>query len=310
MKGAGRPPWSIHGGSTWADPEMPDFSDNSNPLGPPAGLVELVKEAAARETFLKFPANLAEETLSEYEGVPAVVFSGATEALIHAVVYLKPKRLVLLKPDYGDYARVAELLGLPYVYAKWPPLVESGDLVVFSNPNNPTGRYLPRDVVVDFARRAEAAGARVLVDESFADFCKCLSAAPDVPVVKSYGKFLASPGLRLGAALGFFPKELAPPWRVNSLVDYAVYKLGAERLRKHREDTVAYVSEEVPRVAGALSRCVSVSPTDVHFFIVYGQTPRGVKVRTLEDRGVRGYRVSIKSRALNDVLIEAVCGGV
>ncbi|MEM1925560.1 MAG: aminotransferase class I/II-fold pyridoxal phosphate-dependent enzyme [Pyrobaculum sp.] len=295
--------WSVHGGATWAEEAALDFSDNSNPLGPPSKLIQLVAEAVERGVYLKFPANLAEEVLSQYEEVPVVVFNGATEAISAAASWLRPRRIVTLRHDYRDYARVAEVLGVPHLSADWPPPLEERDLFIFSNPSNPFGSYVPRDVVFELAKKA-----RVLVDESFIDFCRCESSAPDVPVVKSYGKFLAAPGLRIGAAVGgFFPKSHAPPWRINSIVDYAVYHLGVEGLRGHKLNTLLYITQEVPRVLEALSKCVKYSPTQVHFFVIYGHPPRGVRVRPLWDRGVEGYRVSIKDRDSNDWLIKTIC---
>lgn len=296
-----------HGGTTWAEPPRPDFSDNLNPLGPPPGLEDAVEEAVRKRTYLKFPAHLAEETLAQYEGVRVVAFNGATEALLAVLAWLKPKRVVVPWPNYTDYLRVAELLGVPALKAG-PERAGEGDVVIISNPNNPLGTYLKRGDVLELAAGLKRRGARLLVDESFIDFAGGETAAPDVPVVKSYGKLLAAPGLRVGAALGDVPPDVVPPWRINSIADYAIYAVGAEALRRHRERTVVYVKEEAPRVAEAASKCAEVLPSDVHFFVVRGPRPSGVKVRGLDSHGMPGaYRVSIKTPQLNDLLVEAIC---
>lgn len=299
-----------HGGSSWAEDVRLDFSDNSNPIGPPRGFAEAVEEAAARKVHERFPAHLAEEVLAEYEGVRVVLFNGATEALLYAFLELKPRRALIVWPTYGDYLRIADLLGVPArLIPPWG--VESagpGDLVVLCNPNNPTGAYLPRDWVIDMAYRLLRRGAKMLVDESFIDFVDGRSAAPDVPVVKSYGKFLAVPGLRIGAAL--FEISRKPPWRINSIADYAVWRIGAEALRGHRKATLAYLAEEKPRVLNKLRRCVPVAPSAVHFHIAFSDPPPGVKVRPLLDKGIRGFRFSLKSPNQNNALIEAICGHV
>lgn len=297
----------MHGGTSWRDPPTLDFSDNSNPLGPPQELTTLVKEAVEKGAYLKFPANAAEEVLAEYEGVNVVAFNGATEALTALMAYLKPRRVLVEWPNYTDYGRIASLLGLPWRYAHGPEEASAGDLYVVSNPNNPTGRYLRRGEVAELARRLAARGAKLLVDESFIDFVGGETAAPDVPVAKSYGKLLAAPGLRVGAVLGVRDKRLMAPWRLNSIADYAIYHLGAEGLRRHRAATAAYVAEESPRIQGEVSKCAEVDPSPVHFFIVKGPTPRGVKVRPLDDHGIPGYRVSIKTPELNRILVDAIC---
>ncbi|WP_052886187.1 aminotransferase class I/II-fold pyridoxal phosphate-dependent enzyme [Thermoproteus uzoniensis] len=301
----------MHGGTSWAEPAVLDFSDNLNPIGPPPGLPELVAEAAERGVYLRFPANLAEEVLAQYEGIEVVLFNGATEALTAMIAALRPKRLLLPWPTYSDYVRIAGLLGLEVVRGDLSSLVgraASGDLLLLCNPNNPTGSVMGRDEVLELGRALEARGARLLVDESFLDFVREESAAPDVPVVKSYGKILAAPGLRLGAALGRVRPDVKSPWRVNSLADYAIYNIGAEALKRHREATREYVAAEGPRVQEALSRCVEVVKSRLHFFIVRGWTDK-VKVRPLDDLGMPGYsRVSIKRREEDDLLIRALCG--
>jgi len=298
-----------HGGTSWAEEGVvPDFSDNSNPIGPPEGLIHHIREAVERGVYLRFPANLAEEALREYEGVEVTVFNGATEALLAVIAALKPRRVVIPWPNYADYVRVAQLLGVDYVLVEDPLQATSGDLVVMSNPNNPLGRYVERDEVLDLARRLKARGAALLVDESFIDFTRGESAAPDVPVVKSYGKLLAAPGLRVGAYLGDPPPGLKAPWRLNSIADYALYHLGASGIKRHRERTLAYMAEELPRVWQEVAKCARPLPTDVHFFVVRGREPRGVKVRPLWTHGLAdAYRVSIKTPELNDVLIKAIC---
>ncbi|AFA39307.1 Histidinol-phosphate/aromatic aminotransferase and cobyric acid decarboxylase [Pyrobaculum oguniense TE7] len=297
----------MHGGTSWRDPPVLDFSDNSNPLGPPQALTALIKEAVERGVYLKFPANAAEEVLAEYEGIDVVAFNGATEALTALMAYLKPKRVLVEWPNYTDYSRIASLLGLQWRHARGPEEATAGDLYVVSNPNNPTGRYLKRGELAELAKRLAARGAKLLVDESFIDFVGGETAAPDVPVAKSYGKLLAAPGLRVGAVLGMRDERLMAPWRLNSIADFAVYHLGADGLRKHRAATVAYVAEESPRVQREVSKCAEVNPSPVHFFIVKGPTPRGVKVRPLEDHGIPGYRVSIRTPELNRILVEAIC---
>ncbi len=297
----------IHGGTSWAERGVLDFSDNSNPLGAPPGFEDALRAAVEEGVHRFFPAHLAEEVLQEYEGVDVTVFNGATEALLYALLDLKPRRVIVVWPSYGDYLRIAALLGVDAV--KVPPwrleAIRQGDVVVLCNPNNPLGYSWPRDVVLDFIRDVERRGGKVLVDESFLDFVDGETVAPEAPVVKSYGKFLATPGLRIGALL--YRHASPPPWRVNSIADYALYSLGAEKLRRHRERTVAYLKEEKPRVENAVRNCVRLIPSAVHFYTALGEPPRGVKTRPLWDKGVRGFRFSLKTPQVNDVLIQKLC---
>jgi histidinol-phosphate aminotransferase len=270
-----------------------------------------VREAVERGVYLKFPANAAEEVLAQYEGVDVVAFNGATEALTAVLASRRPRRIVVPWPTYSDYERIASLLGAPLIRAELGGLASVAgprDVVVLANPNNPTGEYMPRDAVLELARALRARGATLVVDESFIDFVGGETAAPDVPVIKSYGKLLAVPGLRIGAYLGEAPPALRAPWRLNSIADYAIYHMGAEALRAHAVATRTYIAEEAPRVVEALAKCVEVWRTRLHFFVMRAR-PVGVKVRPLDDLGLPGYsRASIKSRELDEILIRAVCG--
>ena len=78
--------------------------------------------------------------------------------------------------------------------------------------------------------RAEAAGARLIVDEAFIEYCPQHSVAdqaadhPALVVLGSLTKVLAIPGIRLGylAAHPSVIEGLSPdlmPWRLNSLAD-------------------------------------------------------------------------------------------
>jgi|GEM_PF-1033944 L-threonine O-3-phosphate decarboxylase (EC 4.1.1.81) len=306
----GRSSAFIHGGSTWAKEVPLDFSDNSNPLGPPPEVEEALRLAAERGVHRRFPAHLVEEVLAEYEGVEVTVFNGATDALLHALLDLKPRRLVVPWPSYGDYLRLAELLGVAAL--KIPPwrleAVRPGDVVVLANPNNPLGYHWPRDAVLDYADQLRRRGAKLLVDESFLDFARGETAAPEIPVAKSYGKFLAAPGLRLGALL--YRHRAPPPWRINSMADYAVYAAGASALRRHRERTLQYLAQEKPRFEAALKRCAAYLPSAVHFYTVLGPPPPGIKSRPLLDKGVQGFRVSLKNPQMNDLLTRAICKNI
>jgi hypothetical protein len=114
------------------------------------------------------------------------------------------------------------------------------------------------------------------------------------------------PGLpRVGALL--YRHRTPPPWRVSSLADYAIHATGPEGLRRHRDRTLAFLREEKPRVEAALRRCARYVPSAVHFYTVLGEPPPGVKTRPLRDKGIAGFRLSLKSPEANDLLLKALC---
>ena len=75
------------------------------------------------------------------------------------------------------------------------------------NPNNPTGRLVPRDKFFFAQLEARRRECYLVVDEAFIDFCPgesiCGEAEknPYLIVLRSMTKFYALPGLRMGYAI-------------------------------------------------------------------------------------------------------------
>jgi histidinol-phosphate/aromatic aminotransferase/cobyric acid decarboxylase-like protein len=104
-------------------------------------------------------------------------------------------------------------------------------VICFINPNNPTGSLLRSSWIFGLARRY--ADKTFFVDESFIDFSGepsllgslAQEPLPNVVVLKSLGKSLGVPGLRLGCAyssnLDFIRRLRAvlPIWNLNALAE-------------------------------------------------------------------------------------------
>jgi cobalamin biosynthetic protein CobC len=81
-----------------------------------------------------------------------------------------------------------------------------GDVAVVVNPNNPTGKALPREALCSLAASLASHGGMLLVDEAFIDACAdAESVAPLLPpgavVLRSFGKIYGLAGVRLGFAV-------------------------------------------------------------------------------------------------------------
>jgi histidinol-phosphate aminotransferase len=105
-------------------------------------------------------------------------------------------------------------------------------LIFLTNPNNPTGRLIPRDAVLAVA--AAAPGALVFVDEAYADFsgetligAPELTGLPNVIVGRTFSKAYGLAGLRVGALIGhpgtLEPvRQVVPPYSLNIYATVAV----------------------------------------------------------------------------------------
>jgi histidinol-phosphate aminotransferase len=105
-------------------------------------------------------------------------------------------------------------------------------MVWLTNPNNPTGRSIPRDAIVRTARAAPH--AIVFVDEAYVDFGghsllndSVLDDLPHVVVGRTFAKAYGLAGVRLGAVLGH-PDTIArlrrvmPPYSINACAAVAL----------------------------------------------------------------------------------------
>jgi threonine-phosphate decarboxylase len=131
-------------------------------------------------------------------------------------------------------------------------------------------------------RLVQAAAKRrvwVIVDEAFVDYCpdrSLLRYVPDHPLVvvlRSFTKFHALPGLRVGYAAGS-PRMVEairrslPPWTVNALAQAAAVASLADRLHERR--SLAFMERERSRLIKRLGSLpgVTVYPSVANFLLV------------------------------------------
>lgn len=125
------------------------------------------------------------------------IFSLATA--IRLFLLPKHKRLLVIHPGYNRYAQAADRMGLETEATEmlpdengiyqidWADLEKkmadpANGLLVFSNPNNPTGRVLRRDELEEIGRLSERTGTPVFCDEIFAEVTRVGPVFPYVHV--------------------------------------------------------------------------------------------------------------------------------
>ncbi len=193
-----------------APEEWLDLSTGINPN--PVSIPEIPLAAWHRlpDRHLTDAARL---TAQAYYGAPHCLplpAPGTQSVIQHMPKLADPaRRVAVLSPTYGEYARVLAAAGLAVDrIATLEDVTAEHGLVVIVNPNNPTGRIHDRAALLDAARALHARGARLHVDEAFADGGAAESLAgdagltPGLTVFRSFGKFFGLAGLRLGFVLG------------------------------------------------------------------------------------------------------------
>jgi threonine-phosphate decarboxylase len=321
--------------------DLLDFSQNINPFGPPPEALEAARRALFEESG-RYPdleyENLR-EGLARYLDVPPenlVPTNGGAEALFLAAGAAGAGGALILEPTFSEYAAAARASGREVVRRLARRSEDGflfdhaalGDLrgisVVFlCNPNNPTGDSLDPGEVLGIAERVREAGALLVVDEAFADFTPGISVGGMVGeglwVARSFTKFFAIPGLRLGCLLcddAERVRRLQPSWPVNAVAAAAgIAAVGDEGFS-------AVSVAEVSRLRGDLYRALDdlpglqPFPGTANFLLVRG--PEGLAGR-LTHRGllVRGcgpfmglspgyFRVAVRGEAENGRLISAL----
>ena len=275
--------------------ELLDFSQNINPLGAPRKALEAAERAlfedSARYPDLEY-AGLR-EALAAYLGVGAemiVPTNGGSEALFLATRAAGTAGSALvLEPTFSEYAAAARASGMEPVSRvarkkreagfEWDPTplrdLEGVSVVFLCNPNNPTGDLLDRDEVLAVAAHVRKAGAVLIVDEAFADFVPGISVTDMVDkglwVARSFTKFFAIPGLRLGCLVcddAGLVQALQPSWAVNAVAAAAgIAAVGDRGFADASVIEVARLRKDLFVALDAISG-VQPFPRDTNFLLV------------------------------------------
>ena len=316
---------ALHGGNLWAALEKSsfsrsqilDFSADLNPLGPPPGLENLLRDSWADASVYPEPAYRAlRQALARLEGIdPACILPGNGAAdLIHLITrWKKGRRAMVCVPTFTEYERAVLADGgevSPWVFRAQeqffpdpPPEPDGSDLLFLCNPNNPTGRLWPRARLLESLERWDQQGGTVVVDEAYLDFVeedlRCsavrwLDRFPRLIVLRSMTKLFAVPGLRLGylaaspgwvAALG----RIQPPWPVNGPAVSAGIWLSEQR--EYREESRRAIQPARRQLAAELAKLpgLRLFPSEANFFLCCLTSPVWTGPRlaaVLAERGI------------------------
>lgn len=342
----------IHGGD-WAGYEAEcgecplDFSANVSPLGLPRG----VRDAVVRslETAERYPDPLCRALGGAIAGVEEVspdwvlCGGGAADLIYRAVLAKRPGRALVTAPAFAEYEAALALagcgidcfflresedfmLGESFLEAITPDT----DMVFLCQPNNPTGRTIPRTLLCAVLERCRAAKALLVVDECFCGLLDqpemftmkgLLGEHPNLLILKAFTKLYAMAGLRLGycvcgdAALLDAMRGAGQPWAVSGPAQAA--GIAALRETQYVQAVRALVARERPRLAGELSRLgLRVIPGEANYLLFFSPAPlleplreRGILLRDCGNyRGLEAgwYRTAVRTQEENRRLIQSL----
>ncbi len=328
---AGRVP---HGSSD--DPDLLDFSANTNPLVP-GGAEAVYREAfdAARtyppDDYPAYRGAAADYVDCDRADVVATPGGLAAIRLAVEVTVDRGDSVLVPYPSFGEYAREVRLQGARVEAVPHDELldVEPDDLAdhalaVACNPNNPTGDAYDARGLAAFADRCREVGTPLLVDEAFLGFTDrpSLAGRAGVVVARSLTKLFGLPGIRAGFAvatgdLGSRLQIARRAWALGTpAAAVGAYCMGCDEFVA---ETRERVRTERERMREALDERFDVHPSDSPFLLldVGGRDPAAV-VESARERGValrdattfRGLdshvRVAVRLPDENDRLLEVL----
>ena len=337
----------VHGGDIYSRPVRLDFSANVNPFGAPEAVKAAVRAAA--EDLCAYPdpyCTLLREKLAAVNGIEpdhVICGNGAAELIYTFVAALRPKQALLPVPSFADYE--GALLGAGCQPALYPLSRENGflltedilsaigpqtDLLLLCSPNNPTGRSVPKELLLNILDRCRSTGTWLFLDECFYELTdrdkafsliSYLQEGDRVFLLRAFTKTYGMAGLRLGYGLCrnrellMAMSRLVQPWNVSTPAQTA----GVAALScPHWPDTArALFQTEKPFLTENLSALgFSVLPGDANFLFFSGRPglfdalrARGVLIRDCANyRGLQSgdCRIAVRTRRENEDLLHAI----
>jgi cobalamin biosynthetic protein CobC len=175
-----------------------------------------------------------EAAARDYYDTPHVLPVAGSQAAIQALPRLiDAKQVAVLRPSYAEHKHAwshADRMVTSVSVSELDGAVGSSDVVVLTNPNNPTGALFSRDQLLDWQARLAQRGGWLIVDEAFIDVAPSSLAStlprPGLVILRSLGKFFGMAGARVGfvcaePALLQRMKTLLGPWHVAGPSRYA-----------------------------------------------------------------------------------------
>ncbi|MDO4357401.1 MAG: histidinol-phosphate transaminase [Clostridia bacterium] len=316
---------------------------NENMYGMAPAVKTAIHAAAERgHQYADFSATALKLKLAECYGLNygQVVTGAGSSALIDmlGMTFLEAGEEVLYcMPTFGAFRDMAELSGgapveLPLtgdqrfdLDAMLDAITERTKIIVVCNPNNPSGTYRSE---AELRRFIEQVPDRVLVvvDEAYMEFATepdCVSAVkllkelPEKPVIvlKTFSKYYAMAGVRVGYALGPEPlmqmmNKCSAAWNVSLMAqEGALAALNAQEYyaetRRQIVETRQWLSEEMEKLGCA------VYPSQTNFIYFDAHIAPPELTAALRDRGVlistfEKSRVSIGTREQCEQFLDAL----
>lgn len=337
-----------HGGDIYGLNRIPlDFSISLNPRGMPPEAAQAARESVALCGRYPDPKCRAlTRAAARRDGVPEgwILWGNGASDLIQRMIFaIRPRKAIILAPTFSQYRSALELVGCRVTehrlrreegFAVTRRLMEDitpgTDLVLLCDPNNPTGRLMEEDVLLQTLERCRSVGALLAVDQCFLELTgadpRRLTgelAGGGLCLIRALTKSYAMAGLRLGYLLCADPDlsaaaaALAPPWPV-SIPAQAAGEAALTRCPRWPEESLPLIQTGRDRLrAGLEGLGLWVCPSQANYILFHGPTGLG-EILLRQDNillracanfsglGPDWYRAAVRKPEENELLLAAL----
>ena len=283
------------------------------------------------------------ECYGKYAGVKAenIIMGNGSDEMLSLVISStigKGKRILTLDPDFSMYDFYASLNDGEIIKYK---VNEDGsfnvkdfiifginndiDLIIFSNPNNPTGFALSNDEIIEILKAFKE--KKVVIDEAYYEFNKesivgYIDKYKNLLVTRTLSKAWGLAAIRIGFLIGNenLIKELnnyKVPYNVNSLSQIVAEKIleDIERVVVNSDEVI----KERERLFLNLKTIENESSLEIRFYkssanYIFGRTNyKEVLISALSNKGIiirefkdDSFRITVGSYLDNEKIVEAI----
>lgn len=258
--------------------EIVDFSSNINSYHPN------VQIKPTNEMLVKYADNsymeLREAISKKYsiKKSQAALYNGASSAIFELFKTLKPKRVYLYAPLYGEYEKAITKDKTLIKINRFNNLhvePKKGSVVVFVNPSTPDAKFYKLEKLFDMWTER---GCTVVLDESFLEFENLpsfrekINSYKKLYIIQSFSKFYSCAGVRIGAIFSNkknIKKLKTPMWNLSSFdVEFLTQRLLDTAFDKKSKELHVKNKSELLEVLQNSKLFGKIYKSDSNFFLV------------------------------------------
>jgi len=237
----------VHGGDVYRNSVKLDYSVNLNPVALPEPVMDAAVSGLRLEMH-QYPDPFQQrlkESIADYEGIEPdriICGSGASELIMAVCHAFLPCKALITAPSYAGYRRALNAVGaevkeylidersgfrLDEGFAD--AIEDDTDIVFITEPNNPNGRLIDRDVLEKITEKCEDKGVILVIDECFLPLTERGLEKSHIRGktlhLRAFTKTFAIPGIRIGYMISASREMLSeiamhlPEWNVSRIAE-------------------------------------------------------------------------------------------